>query len=220
MNMGILKPKRGQGWLLTFGDVITLLIVFFVLIIATTRGEISKAQQWVEFVLDQSYETLNHRLELLQLDNIKAYRTSRGILIQPQQDSPFYRGTAQIKPEIAQQISQIARLIPQLKIIRLNEEDYKVFFQALAHKKLKFRSQILVQGFAQDKDAHKSLSLSWQRAAAIRQILRENTNLLPEQILTLGLGQRQPLIQHNQTQGFNIYITATIERDLSQIPAE
>ena len=46
--MNIVLERAKSAWLLAFGDVITLLITFFIMTIVLNKGEISKIQKWVD----------------------------------------------------------------------------------------------------------------------------------------------------------------------------
>ncbi len=54
--------KARSSWLFSFGDVITLLITFFIMMIVLNKGEITRVQKWTEMQLDLAYADLKEQM--------------------------------------------------------------------------------------------------------------------------------------------------------------
>lgn len=212
---------RKNLWLLTFGDVITLLIVFFVLIITTGRGEISKAQQWTESTMNQSTEELGRLMDLLKVNGLKVQRTSRGILVRIAADQAFSAGDTQLLPAAERQLRQLMRVLSKLSILRIDqEEQYQPFLQALTNKKLKFVTSIDVLGYSTDAPPQANLlpaqanhELSLRRAREVAFLLQSQGGFAPDLMTITGFGSRAPLENTSgNSNRVDIYINALVQR--------
>jgi len=53
MSRELSEQRAKSYWLFSFGDVITLLITFFILMIVLNKTEITQIQKWTEAELDK-----------------------------------------------------------------------------------------------------------------------------------------------------------------------
>ena len=93
--MTLNRERAKSVWMLSFGDLITLLITFFILMIVLNKGEITHLQKWSEDQLDLTAEQLNKKLTDSSLITIS--RNIQGVVIDFILIMLFYKGATNLQ---------------------------------------------------------------------------------------------------------------------------
>lgn len=75
------ERKARKSWLLSFGDLVTLLICFFIMTLVLNKGDVKQVHQWIERQIEQSYQSLHHALTETQVEGVTLSRDNEGIII-------------------------------------------------------------------------------------------------------------------------------------------
>ena len=228
LNVSAIKAR--SGWLFSFGDVITLLITFFIMMIVMNKGEITRLQKWTELKLDGAYVSLDASMKTAEF--ITLTRNLDGIVIDIKPDEAFVRGGFQPTPALEAELETLGRALESLplfdfKMVNLPKEiaDYAM------EQRLEWRPEVSVAGHTDnDKiDGRSALRNNWflstMRAQSVMQILYRTSQLDKSLFGVAGYGQYRP-IANNQTQAgkmknrrIQIIITATFEKHSKNLSA-
>ncbi|WP_029406806.1 flagellar motor protein MotB [Thiomicrorhabdus sp. Milos-T2] len=224
--MNVVMERAKSAWLLAFGDVITLLITFFIMTIALNKGEISKIQKWVDKQVTQSYQKLSLEVEKQNLQVIKVDRTARGVLLTIQSDNAFKSGSYQPSEQLNAELLSLAKVITNIPLLNINQsaENKKVIEQA-KQEGMQWYSEIRIEGHT-DNDPINPFSrlrnnyfLSTLRAESVMQVLYLNSGLPAQQFSVSGYGEWQPIADNRSEEGkrknrrVEILMTASFQKD-------
>ena len=79
--MNAVIERARSSWLLAFGDVITLLLTFFIVVVVMNKSDISKIEKWVDLQLNSSYQQLEAERQQQGFQLVTIQREPRGILL-------------------------------------------------------------------------------------------------------------------------------------------
>lgn len=191
-------------WLLSFGDMTTLLITFFVMVLALNYGAISRVQKWVDDELTHAYVELKQVVQEKHLNLIEVQRDSRGILIRIKADSAFASASYQPTLALRRQLLEIGREFRYLRLF--NEQENEIGRQLLkdaqAHGR-RFQPEISVEGHT-DSDPVAPWSplknnwiLSALRAQTVMEQLIYASAMDPDWFSVTGYGDTRPLVPND-----------------------
>ena len=130
--MPILKLKKENkdvvdGWMATYGDMVTLLMAFYVLLYASSDPDPGKFEELAKGMknaflnkeekteFNELHEDLTEIIENIELENVVVVKQGpNGILIQIPGSSLFASGSAEVMSEMAPVIAEISKAITQL----------------------------------------------------------------------------------------------------------
>lgn len=219
--------KAKTTWMLTFGDVVTLLITFFVLMIAVNKGEISQLQKWAEHQIDQSYLQLQEVTN--ELDFLQVRRTSMGIELTISQDEAFKKGGFIPSEALEADLVILGQLLADLDIFEVDVALMpRSLRQHVQENNLEWRLEINVLGHT-DNDEINPFSrlrnnwfLSTMRAQTVMQTLYKASILDRKLFAISGYGEHRPIADNASEEGkaknrrVEIILTATFERKLTE----
>ncbi len=218
------EKKARTGWLLSYGDVVTLLITFFIMMISKQSGDISRINAWVNDHLTRTAKEIQEVIDKNQIGNITVAHHSKGVQITLRGQSIFNTGEATPLPELTVQLQQISEAISNLTIFHLQETEHKAMLQELERSNLKWNVEIRVEGHTDNVPlgSRSRFRDNWQlsaaRAQTVMKMLQEMTGL-PELIFAVaGFGEFQPSAPNDteETRALNrrveIYIDASVQQ--------
>ena len=199
-----LQQRARSIWLLSFGDMTTLLITFFVMMLALNYGAISRVQKWLDDELTHTYHELKRAVKAERLTLVQVRRDSRGIVIRIRADGAFASGSATPSLELRRQVTALGRVFRYLRLF--NEQDTETGRQVLAlarehHKR--FQPEISVEGHT-DSDPIAPWSplrnnwiLSARRAQQVMRQLIYASAMDPRWFSAAGYGAGRPLVPND-----------------------
>jgi chemotaxis protein MotB len=194
--------RARKSWLLSFGDVIALLICFFVMAIAINQSDAQRIHLWIESQLDHSYHDLQQRITDAALTGITVAQDSNGILININTPDAFESAKAIPSPSLEKSIVLLGTALAQTPIFQL-EQQYPDFIQQAKAANMHWMTEITVEGYT-DNDAiapTSPLRTNWQlsalRAQAVMQRLQQSSNLPPERFNLAGLSEYHPIVDND-----------------------
>ncbi|WP_040726242.1 OmpA family protein [Thiomicrorhabdus sp. Kp2] len=205
MNMVLERAK--SAWLLAFGDVVTLLITFFIMTIAMNKGEISKIEKWVDLQITESYQVLENEAKKQKLEVITVKRTARGVLLTIQSDNAFQSGQFSPTPQLQTELRVISKLLAKTPLLNIEQsEDNRLVIQKANEEGLIWHSEIVIEGHT-DNDhidprsrLRNNFFLSTLRAQAVMEALYEQSGLPASLFSVSGYGEWHPIVANDTEQ--------------------
>lgn len=201
------SEKIKSGWLLSFGDMVTLLITFFILMIVLNKGEISKVQKWLEDDLDQV--SIDLTAQLKDAVFVKVKRTSLGVEININNDEAFVEGGFRPSEGLARELKLVGEELRQVPL--LTDDPSKVLPAGIAYdaKKqgLRLRREISIAGYTDNAKINPESSLrnnwflSTMRAESVMQLLVESSGLPQKLFGIAGYGMYRPIASNESPEG-------------------
>ena len=221
-----ISSQARAGWILSYGDTVTLLITFFIMMITVRAGQINKVHEWVNARLDETAQEIQQEITAAQINEISVKRNSKGVQITLKDPRLFEVASAQPRADRVYQLDAVAKAIQGLQIFDLEHSPQAAFLRELKASGLQWLVEIRIEGHtdnmrlthnAQYRD---NWELSAARAQAIMIKLQERTGLAPSVFAIGGFGEFQP-IGDNATQTgrelnrrVEIYIGASLVKTL------
>ncbi|WP_052501420.1 OmpA/MotB family protein [Thiomicrospira microaerophila] len=198
--MNVTEQRARSSWLMSFADVVTLLITFFIMMLALHKAEITQLQKWTQDQLQVSYSELQDLMLVRDYRFVSLRLDSRGIHLIINHPGAFERGGFQVSQGLAEELSLMAQKLPQLTLFSVEEDPALagLFVQA-AEMGLAWRVDVTVEGHT-DNDPISPTSflrnnwfLSTMRAQVVMQLMHEVSGLPAGLFSVSGYGEHQPV---------------------------
>ncbi|MBD3272157.1 MAG: OmpA family protein [Elusimicrobia bacterium] len=171
------QESKGGNWLLTYGCLMTQLLVFFVMLFAlaaaTTEDQLKKIQRRVrEYVAENNYQDLIHDV----ID-------TKGLVISISSELMFESGKAELASEKSRNIIT----------------DLFTIFQ-------EYPNRVVIEGHTDNRPISTPVfpsnwELSTARATSLTRYLIEELKYDPERLTSSGYGEYQPIASNETPQG-------------------
>lgn len=206
MNLAVERAK--SSWLLAFGDVVTLLITFFIMAIVLNKGEITKIQKWVDQQITASYQLLEQEIKNDQFKMIEIERSARGIVLSIQSDNAFQSGSFTPTQQLNSELTALAKMLVKAPLLNIEQtEKNRLIVERAKEEGMQWLAEIVVEGHT-DNDPINPLSrlrnnffLSTLRAQAVMNVLFEKSGLAAELFSVTGYGEWQPIADNATVRG-------------------
>ncbi|NQV29575.1 MAG: OmpA family protein [Candidatus Marinimicrobia bacterium] len=199
-----------SSWILSYGDTVTLLICFFIMMITVRAGQINKIHAWVNDRLDEATTEVEQAMEVAGIEEISVSRNSKGVQITLKDPRLFEVASAQPRRSHLYQLDAVAASIQNLHIFNLEATEQATFLKELESSGLKWQVEIRIEGHTDNMPLTRNANyrdnweLSAARAQAIMIQLQERTRLAPSVFAIGGFGEFQPLGDNNTQAGREI----------------
>lgn len=198
----MVKGIAVNAWLLTFGDVITLLICFFVMMLAINKGEVGRVHQWVGSEIEASYHQAKSAIEAQGMKGVSVSLDNQGILLSIDTSEGFASAKAEPNDELVEKIDYIAQLLEKLPIFTVKER-YPTLMQQAHDAGLDWVSELKIEGHT-DNDVmqatsryHSNWELSAMRAQRVMMLLMQQTHLPSSVFSIAGKAEYHPLVAND-----------------------
>ncbi|MGC9512615.1 MAG: OmpA/MotB family protein [Fidelibacterota bacterium] len=213
-----------SSWILSFGDIMTLLLTFFIMMIARQSGEISRIHQWTHNRLEETGREIQSVIEKQDLSAFTVNYHSKGVQITISGESLFDPGKADPLPEFRRQLTDLAYAIRTLDILDLTQTEHKQLLRELRGNGLAWQVEIRIEGHTDNVPLGPNVKfrdnweLSAARAQSVMRILHQGTGIPEERFAVAGFGEFNPVASNETEAGRNrnrrveIYIDASIQK--------
>ncbi len=209
MSSPVLQRAR-SSWLLAFGDVITLLLTFFIVVVAMNKSDQSKIDVWVDQQLNASYQTLADQVGQNGYRMISVSREPRGVLLTVQSDDAFESGAFKPSMKLTEELSRIAELLPTTRVLDIKaDEANRAVIDRAAEDGYQWLAEISVMGHTDsdwidpESTLRNNFFLSTLRAESVMYLLQNSSGLQPELFSIAGFGEWQPIESSESESGKN-----------------
>lgn len=202
------EKRARSGWLLAFGDVVTLLITFFIMVIVLNKTQVSKLQVWADRQVTAAYQEIDRQIKNQNLQVISVDRTPQGILLKVQSAAAFNSADYFPSEQLKEEVQYLGFLLKQSSLFRLTETEDKqkrAILDYAAQDGLYWNSEIVIEGHT-DSDPilpnsplRNNWFLSAMRAQTVMEALYQSSALPAEKFSISGYAEYHP-VQSNATE--------------------
>jgi len=210
-------------WAITYADMVTLLLTFFVLTLIIVNEAQSNIYRVVDVLLNETKAEIEDYLKGANLGNlIKVTRDTKGIKLLMSSSIVFNINEAEIKDEFKPILRDLGRIIGRSKLMNLDRyEELKRFIRALRQEGIELQVEIRVEGHTDNLPIRSgkyrnNWELSTSRALNVVDFLIKNTSIPERFFSALGYGEFRPIADNSTPEGraqnrrVEIYIDADL----------
>ena len=193
------RRAKSTAWALTFADVVTLLLTFFVLLLVMLSDAEKRLSTLIEKLLDETYEEMTLGLSY---DNIAVERETKGIKITIT-GNLFKSTSAEIDPKYYDVVHQIGQLIAESDLMNINSrEEHKSLLKIIDQNNATLNVEVRCEGHTDDvpipedkKIKYKdNWELSSDRSLNVVKQMNRYASIDYEYFSALGYGPYRPIV--------------------------
>jgi len=190
------RRAKSTAWALTFADVLTLLLTFFVLLLVMLSDAEKRLSTLIENLLDETYEEMTAGLSY---DNIAVERETKGIKITIT-GNLFKSTSAEIDPVYFEVVHQIGQLIADSDLMNINEKkEHESLLQIIDQNNASLNVEIRCEGHTDDQalPPNSEYPSNWELSAArslnLVRLMNKNAGMPEKYFSALGYGEFRPI---------------------------
>ena len=191
---------KTTAWALTFADLTTLLLTFFVMLLVILNDAESHVDRWINIILDET----NEELQLLNQSNlVDIDRVTKGIKI-TLRGKLFKSLSAEVDPKIDPILTQIGGIIRTSTLFNLrNQKRWAPLIGIIDRDNQELAIEIRCEGHTDDKpipeesDFKSNWELSSARSLNLVRRLSELAEMDQRYFSALGYGEFRPAVDVN-----------------------
>jgi chemotaxis protein MotB len=188
---------KTTAWALTFADLTTLLLTFFVMLLVILNDAESHVDRWINIILDETNEELQ---PLNQSDLVDIERVTKGIKI-TLRGKLFKSLSAEVDPKVDPILTQIGGIIRTSTLFNLkNQKRWAPLIDIIDRDNQELAIEIRCEGHTDDKpipeegDFKSNWELSSARSLNLVRRLSELAEMDQRYFSALGYGEFRPAI--------------------------
>ena len=199
------RRAKSTAWALTFADVVTLLLTFFVLLLVMLSDAEKRLSTLIEKLLDETYEEMTIGLSY---DNISVDRETKGIKITIT-GNLFKSTSAEIDPKYYDVVHQIGQLIADSDLMNINSrEEHKSLLKIIDQNNATLNVEVRCEGHTDDAKLppNSEYPSNWELSAArslnLVRLMNKHAGMPEKYFSALGYGEFRPVIDVNNISDF------------------
>jgi chemotaxis protein MotB len=188
---------KSTAWAITFADLVTLMLSFFVLLLVITNESEKHIDRIINLLLDESY----HQLKALESADVKVERVTKGVRITMREGRLFNSLDAELRPEVLPLLQKAGELIRVSKIMNVfSDPTYRPLIEAIQKRKEKLSVEIRCEGHTDDLPLppgakyESNWDLSTARALNVVKRLSAYSGLPESRFSAMGYGEFRPTV--------------------------
>jgi len=198
---------RSTAWAVTFGDMVTLLLTFFILVIVIMNEAEKHLDEIVNLLLDDTYKEIRDELKS---QNIQVDRVTKGVKITIASGQLFPSAESELRREVLPVLNQIGTLIKESKIVNIqNDPKFLQFLAAIEKNNKKINVEIRTEGHTDNLPLPQELTSKWKsnwelstaRALNVVELLSEFSQLPEDKFSAMGYGEFRPTSKNDTPEG-------------------
>ena len=191
------RQAKSTAWALTFADVLTLLLTFFVLLLVMLNDAEKSINVIIDKLLDQTYEEM---IKDLKSDEIMVERETKGIKI-TLRGNLFKSASSEIDMKYFPIIDKMGNILNRSDLINIqNKDEYNSLLDIIKKKGLELNVEVRCEGHTDDAKLPRGsvYPSNWELSAArslnLVKIMNKNA-LMPEKYFSaMGYGEFRPIV--------------------------
>ncbi len=199
------RRAKSTAWALTFADVVTLLLTFFVLLLVMLSDAEKRLSALIEKLLDETYEEMTLGLSY---DNIAVDRETKGIKITIT-GNLFKSTSAEIDPKYYDVVHQIGQLIADSDLMNINyREEHKSLLKIIDQNNATLNVEVRCEGHTDDAKLPPNAEYpsNWELSAArslnLVRLMNKHAGMPEKYFSALGYGEFRPVIDVSKISDF------------------
>ncbi|MGY8782127.1 MAG: OmpA/MotB family protein [Fidelibacterota bacterium] len=199
------RQAKSTAWALTFADVVTLLLTFFVLLLVMLNDAEKSINLEIDKLLDKTYQEM---IQNLESDKIVIERETKGIKI-TLKGNLFKSASSDIEPQYLPLIKKIGSIIKQSDLINIEEKgQYEKLLKTIEKRGSTLNVEVRCEGHTDDAALPKesqypsNWELSASRSLKLVRIMNKSA-LMPEKYFSaMGYGEFRPIVDITSISNF------------------
>ena len=191
------RKAKATAWALTFADMVTLLLTFFVLLLVILNDAEKHVDAVINKLLDKTYAKMNQNLSS---ENISVDRVTKGIKITIR-GNLFKSTSADVEPEYYPVIHQIGRIIRESEVINIFDDESYTNLLGMIHKRgSQLNVEVRCEGHTDDEklppnaDYPSNWELSAARSLNLVRLMNKYAAMPEKYFSAMGYGEFRPII--------------------------
>ena len=223
-SSGSRTPKA--TWIVTYGDMVTLLLTFFILMIVILNEAENNIYRMLDLLLSETEQKLDAFVMDRHLDkNIEVQRTTKGVQLTVSGEYFFDVNSANISPALQPLLDHIGHTIQQSRLLGIREDpELRGFYEALKKNQHALNVEIRVEGHTDNWQIRggkyaSNWELSSARALEVVKYLSAVSGIDEGNFSALGYGEFRPIADNNSEEGrsINRRVEIFIDADIAPI---
>lgn len=202
------SPTPKAYWMITYGDMVTLLLTFFLLMIVILNEAESNIYRVVNLLLNEAETSLTQYIRQNKLDSyIHITRTTKGVQLTISGEYFFDINSAKIKPELESVLAYIGGTLRQSRLLRIQDDrELSGFYDALRKANQNLNIEIRVEGHTDNwpirgGEYKNNWELSTARALEVVQFISSSSGIPEAMFSSLGYGEFRPIADNSTEEG-------------------
>ena len=199
------RQAKSTAWALTFADVVTLLLTFFVLLLVMLNDAEKSINVIIDKLLDQTYEEM---IKDLKSDEIMVERETKGIKI-TLRGNLFKSASSEIDMKYFPIIDKMGNILNRSDLINIqSKNEYEPLLEIIDKRGLELNVEVRCEGHTDDAKLPRGsiYPSNWELSAArslnLVKIMNKNA-LMPEKYFSaMGYGEFRPIVDIQTSLGF------------------
>ena len=199
------RRAKSTAWALTFADLVTLLLTFFVLMLVMLSDAEKRLSILLEKLLDETYAEMTTGLSY---ENIAVDRETKGIKITIT-GNLFKSTSSDVDPNYYSVVDQIGQLIAKSDLMNIEERtEHQAFLQIIKEHNMSLNVEIRCEGHTDDAKLPKeseypsNWELSSARSLNLVRLMNKHAGMPEKYFSALGYGEFRPIIDVSNIDDF------------------
>lgn len=208
------RQAKATAWALTFADVVTLLLTFFVLLLVMLNDAEKSINVIIDKLLDQTYQEM---IKDLKSEEIVVERETKGIKI-TLKGNLFKSASSEIDAKYYPVIDKMGKIINKSDLINIqNRQEYKSLLTTIDKRGLNLNVEVRCEGHTDDAKLPKNSiypsnwELSSARSLNLVKIMNKNASMPEKYFSAMGYGEFRPIIEVESTLSYKEKLEARAE---------
>lgn len=208
------RQAKATAWALTFADVVTLLLTFFVLLLVMLNDAEKSINVIIDKLLDQTYQEM---IKDLKSEEIVVERKTKGIKI-TLKGNLFKSASSEIDAKYYPVIDKMGKIINKSDLINIqNRQEYKSLLTTIDKRGLNLNVEVRCEGHTDDAKLPKNSiypsnwELSSARSLNLVKIMNKNASMPEKYFSAMGYGEFRPIIEVESTLSYKEKLEARAE---------
>ena len=191
------RRAKSTAWALTFADLVTLLLTFFVLLLVILNDAEKYIDDVINKLLDETYEEM---VQSLSSETTSVERVTKGIKITIR-GNLFKSTSADVEPEYYPVIHRIGKIIRESEVINLfDDKDYANLLDLIDKKGQQLDVEVRCEGHTDDEklppnaDYPSNWELSASRSLNLVRLMNKYAAMPEKYFSAMGYGEFRPII--------------------------
>ena len=198
---------KTTAWALTFADLTTLLLTFFVLLLVILNDAEAHVDRWINIILDETEKELR---PLKRSNLVDIERVDKGIKVTLEGGKLFKSLSADLNPKADPILTQIGGLIRTSTLFNLyKQERWSPLLETIRSQRDTLHIEIRCEGHTDDIPLPKKAAYpsNWELSAArslnLVRLLSKYAGMEEKNFSALGYGSFRPLIDEEEIRQMN-----------------